>query len=110
MLGIPLRVPFLLVMLVASLWIFALARWKPELLEQKPTSRFYVSLLESLVCGFLWGTVLIGLFNDPIEGLIFNSCITAFFWFCIVFYSRLHYSQALQRASATEHTPKGYYE
>ena len=97
MFGIPIRVPFLLVMLLAGLWVFALAWWKPELLEQKPVGRLYTSILESLVCGFLWGVILSHLSNDPLEGLVLSSLLAGFFWFSVVFYSRQRYAESLKK-------------
>jgi hypothetical protein len=108
MFGIPIRVPFLIVMLLAGLWIFAMAWWKPELLEQKPTSRFYISILESLVCGFLWGAILAYLSDDPIEGLVLSSILVGFFWFSIVFYSRHRYARVLEQSPSTRQNPERY--
>ena len=105
--GIPIRVPFLIVMLLAGLWVFALAWWKPELLEQRPASRFYVSVLESMVCGLLWGVTLACFSNDPIVGLILSSILAGVLWFWIVFYSRLRYAQALQQSLYTNHNSEG---
>lgn len=106
--GIPIRVPFLIVMLLAALWVFALAWWKPELLEQKRGSRFYVSLLEGLVCGLLWGFLLSHFSSDPAASLALSALLTSLVWFCVAFYSRLRYTKTLTGLPTSLSGPKGY--
>ena len=97
MFGIPVRVPFLIVMLLATVWIFVLAWWKPELLKQKAASRWYVSLLESMLFGLLWGGLLAYFSADPVESLILSAVITGCIWFGIVFYSRNRYARVYEQ-------------
>ena len=98
MFGIPVRVPFLIVMLLATVWIFVLAWWKPELLKQKPANRWYVSLLESVLCSLLWGGLHAYFFDDPIESLVLSAVITGGIWFGIVFYSRNRYARVYEQS------------
>ena len=95
MFGIPIRVPFLIVMLLAAIWILVIVWWKPELLKQKRSTRVYVSILEGLLCGSLWGILLSQFSNDPLEGLLLSAFFTGGIWFCVVLYSRNRYAQAL---------------
>ena len=95
MFGIPIRVPFLIVILLAAFWVFALVWWKPELLERKQSGRVYVSLLEGMLSGALWGILLSHLSNDPIEGSLLSAFLAGALWFCIVLYSRTRYAQTL---------------
>jgi hypothetical protein len=91
MFGIPVRVPFVFVMLLAGLWVFALAWWKPELLNQNRASRFYTSILEGILCGTFWG-LLLALQNDvPLAGIVLSSILVGLFWFGVVLYSRQQY-------------------
>ena len=108
MFGIPIRAPFLMLMLLAGLWIFAMAWWKPELLEQKPASRFYISILESFVCGFTWGVALASFSDDPIEGLVLSSIVAGFFWFGVVYYSRRSYAKTLTQAPYPSQNPESH--
>ena len=98
MVGTPIRVPFLLVMLLATIWIFVLVQWKPELLKQKATNRWYVSLLESVLCSLLWGGLLAYFSADPLESLILSAVITGFMWFGIVFYGRNRYARVYEQS------------
>lgn len=98
MFGIPVRVPFLIVMLLAAFWVFVLVWWKPELLDQKRSSRIYVSILEGLLCGFMWGIILSQFSHDPLEGLFLSGFFTGSIWFCVVLYIRNRYAQALDVA------------
>lgn len=95
MFGIPVRLPFLIVILLASSWVFVLAWWKSELLEQKRLQCVYVSILEGLLCASLWGILLSHLSNDPIESLLLSAFCAGVLWFCVVLYSRNLYIQTL---------------
>jgi len=105
MFGIPIRVPVLIVILLAAFWMFVLAWWKPELLEQKQSSRVYVSLLEGMLSGALWGILLSHLSNDPIEGLLMSALFAGVIWFCVVIYSRNHYTQAFDTSPKRKMKP-----
>jgi hypothetical protein len=97
MFGIPVRVPFLIVMLLATIWIFVLVWCKPELLRQKSANRWYVSLLESVLCSLLWGGLLAYFSTDPLESLILSAVITGCIWFGIVFYSRNRFAKVYEQ-------------
>ena len=105
MFGIPVRVPFLIVMLLAAFWVFVLIWWKPELLEQERPTRVYVSILEGLLCGSLWGFLLAQFSNDPLEGLFLSGFFTGAIWFCVVLYSRKRYAQTSLNAPKRKMKP-----
>jgi|GEM_PF-3530210 len=95
MFGIPIRVPFLIVILLASVWVFVQAWWIPGLLEQKPLHRIYVSILEALLSSLIWGILLNHYSHVPVESLFLSAFSTGAIWFCVVLYSRNCYVQAI---------------
>lgn len=89
--GIPLRVPFLVVLLLATFWICLLAWWKPQYLQQERLNRLYSSLLEGVFGAVIWGSILSSSTADPIAGVLMSSMAVGVLWSVFVYYNRSQY-------------------
>lgn len=91
MVGIPIRVPFLLVILLATGWIFILAFYKPQYLQQPRLNRLYSSLLEGIFCGAVWASLLWATTTDAIASVVMSAIGVAVLWSTYVYYNRSQY-------------------
>lgn len=101
MFGIPIRLPFVIIILLATCWVFALIYWKPEWVKKTRLTHLYLSILEGLVCGLIWGTILHFTLSDPLEGIVLSATCTGAIWIGCTYYGRLRYIQMISRTPRT---------
>ena len=101
MVGIPIRVPFLLVILLATGWIFILAWYKPQNLHQPRLNQLYYALMEGIFCGVAWDILLGMSTSKKISSIVMSYICVAVLWSTYSYYNRSQYMKLRASHSQT---------